>query len=138
MFNRAIEIMKQDESSYRVRFVTKGAGSAESNYTSQLSRLSSEVVSQPIGKQASVFKSSLDISSIDTTSKDLETVSPQEWSSFESNSWKLDESEENALYGTLAEYEKNLVEMEGQGVLIYDHTNGIPTHVSTFVFDFEC
>lgn len=137
VFNRATEIMKEDESSYRVRFVTKGAGSTESDSISQLSMLSSEDVSKPMARQASVFKASFDLSSIDTPSKAFEAVSPQECSPLEPNHWKLGESDENVLYETLAEYDKNLVEMEGQGVLIYDHKDGKPSHVSTIGSDFK-
>lgn len=103
VFIRATEIMKKDESSYRVRFATKRHVTL-----SICPRDQCEVnISEETGSYSSDH---ISIGAIEVGSNNSACESKNS--------------------GPPIENLPDLIEMEGQGVLIYDHATGQPSHVS--------
>lgn len=152
---RATEVMKRDESSYRVRFVTVRASGFASHQSSR-SISSHNLADLAAGNRYSPAHTSVDLdrSSVNSSYSDLRlstlnypvnqhsfstisafpTSTPHHedvTSSARSLSYPLTEWHmgEGATLPDEEEHDK-LLEMEGQGVLIYDHHTGAPSHVS--------
>lgn len=161
VFIRATEVMKTDESSYRVRFVTqrpKGFTSLHSSRNVSAHNLAALTSGSRIG--FSFSHSNTDLASIHSSYSDLrlstlnypsqersysvasgspistprqdsyEIPSPERSPSYHMSEW-LPEEVKSPLVEAADDDIEELLEMEGQGVLIYDHTSGEPSHVST-------
>lgn len=144
VFIRATEVMKTDESSYRVRFVTqKPKGFTHSSIHSEVHNSDvsddrevsnetaiNEVFPVPIRAcetpQASPFDSAsschtpMDIDG-DTSRGTLN--SSQKWP-------QSDPAQPSQNMKDSDELSDDMLEIEGQGVLIYDHVTNQPSHVS--------
>lgn len=164
VFVRATEVMKNDESSYRVRFVTQQPKDFTSLHSSR------SVSSQSLAALASQTHmsyspaqiiSDFDRSSIHSSYSDLrlstlnyptqensfstvsasptatpnpetsESLSHERSLSYPLTEWKIGNDTSTHLLDEAEKEKDDFLEMEGQGVLIYDN-NGEPSHVSSF------
>lgn len=157
VFMRATEVMKTDESSYRVRFVTQKPKGFVSRHSSRnVSTQNLAALNSNNGLTLSFNKSNTDLASIHSSYSDLRLSTlnyPARERSYSVNSasptstphpeGNLSTFSDHASAYPLAEWlpERvkspmqeddldNFLEMEGQGVLIYDHSSGEPSHVS--------
>lgn len=139
VFSRAAEVMKTDGSSYRVRFITRRPHHTISNNSTHQLSLPGSFPQSPSGSNpASINASCPDLSLSDSKdNKKTGSRSPFITGNFSSSDipaqdslplskWHSQTSNmtENPYLGD------DFLEMEGQGVLIYDNITSEPSHVS--------
>lgn len=132
-------MMKKDESSYRVRFITRRsnnplADALDGAIGASVDDTVSETHVQTFVKSTGVDDKPTNISSPSVNSINIETddLSLQSAaSSIRGNPYfNARKSPKFAFESPNSELDKTLLEMEGQGVLIYEHGTSEPSHVS--------
>jgi hypothetical protein len=144
VFLRATEVMKTDESSYRVRFVTKTPkrfprqsstthlGDADQSYfppapfPADIGRSSGNSSFSDLRLSGAISRArNSSVAASPTSTSHIESFSTRE--SHLARKWTNSETPDGS---ESPRTEDGLLEMEGQGVLIYDNITGQPSHVS--------